>query len=157
MAANPNITVDVLVVPFNEIQAKFQTEAASGGGPTLITGPQDRMAAYQTAALLAVIDESAPFIADLLPAAVDGGRIGGDLYGVPLSNKVLALFYNKTKITTPPTDWDELLSMAETNGLALTADWFHNYMWLPAFGAKCSMRTSSAFSTRLEPQPALPT
>ena len=44
MAANSDVTVDLLSVPFDQLQSKFQTEAATGGGPTLVTGPQDRMA-----------------------------------------------------------------------------------------------------------------
>ncbi|NLF00202.1 MAG: extracellular solute-binding protein [Anaerolineales bacterium] len=151
MAANPQITVNLLAVPFEELQNKFQTEAAAGGGPTLTTGPQDRMAGYAQAGLLAEIDEDADFIDDLVPAAVEGGRVGGALVGLPLSNKVLALFYNKSVIDTPPKDFDELLAMAADHGLALTADWFHNYMWVPAFGAelfddnyKCVLDTSGA-------------
>ncbi len=136
MTANPNITVDVLAVPFTELQNKFQTEAStSGGGPTLIMGPQDRMAGYAAANLLATVDESAAFLKNLLPASVEGGKVGGKLVGVPVNNKVVALVYNKTKVPTPPKDFDELLSMAKTNGLAITADWFHNYMWGPAFKA----------------------
>jgi arabinogalactan oligomer/maltooligosaccharide transport system substrate-binding protein len=57
------------------------------------------------------------------------------LVGVPVNNKVLALFYNKSMVTEEPQDFDQLVSMAAENGLALTADWFHNYMWAPAFGA----------------------
>jgi arabinogalactan oligomer/maltooligosaccharide transport system substrate-binding protein len=137
MAANPNVTVNTLAVPFDELQNKFQTEAASGGGPTLITGPQDRMAAYADAGLLAELPADASFWADLVPASVDGWKVAGVQVGVPLNNKVLALFYNKSMVDTPPETFDELLSMAaDGKKLALTADWFHNYMWLPAFGAK---------------------
>lgn len=136
MAANPDVTISVLAVPFDELQNKFQTEVAAGAGPTLVTGPQDRMAAYATAGLLAEISDSTPFLAELVPAAVEGGRVGGKLVGVPVNNKVLGLFYNKSVIDTPPADFDQLLAMAAEHGMALTADWFHNYMWVPAFGAK---------------------
>jgi arabinogalactan oligomer/maltooligosaccharide transport system substrate-binding protein len=151
MAANPDVTINLLAVPFDELQNKFQTEVAAGGGPTMTTGPQDRMAVYQAADLLAEIDESASFLSQLVPASVNGGKIGGKLYGVPLNNKVLALFYNKSMVETPPTDFDQLLSMAADHGLAITADWFHNYMWVPAFGAqlfdenyKCVLDTTGA-------------
>ena len=149
--ANPNVTVDVLAVPFDELQNKSQTEAAAGGGPTLVTGPQDRMAGYADAGLLAEIDENADFIAELVPAAVEGGRVAGTLVGLPVNNKVVAMFYNKGVIDTAPADFDELLAMAADHGLALTADWFHNYMWVPAFDAqlfdgdyKCILDTSGA-------------
>ncbi len=151
MTANPDVTVDLLAVPFDQLQSKFQTEAATGGGSTLVTGPQDRMAAYNEAGLLATIPESEAFLNDLVPAAVDGGRIGGVLVGVPLNNKVVAMYYNKTMVDTLPSDFAQLLNMAATDGLAITADWFHNYMWVPAFGAqfldannKCVLDTSGA-------------
>ena len=135
-AANPDVTIEVLAVPFDELQNKFQTEVAAGGGPTLITGPQDRMAGYAEAGLLATIDESAALLTALVPASVDGGRVGGDLVGVPINNKVVAMFYNKSVIDQPPADFDELLEMAAEHGLAISAIWFHNYMWGPAFGAQ---------------------
>ena len=134
MAANPDVTVEVLAVPFDEFQNKYQTEAASGGGPTVLTMPQDRMAAYASADLLTVVPDDTAFLSDLVPAAVEGGRIGGKLYGVAINNKVLALYYNKSKVSEPPATFDDLLASAKDNGLALTADWFHNYMWLGAFG-----------------------
>ena len=133
MAANPDVTVEVLAVPFEEFQNKYQTEAASGGGPTVLTMPQDRMAAYQAADLLAVVPDDTALLSALLPAAVEAGRIDGSLYGVAINNKVLALYYNKSKVSEPPATFDELLASAKDNGLALTADWFHNYMWLGAF------------------------
>jgi len=151
MAANSDVTIETLAVPFDELQNKFQTEVAAGGGPTLTTGPQDRMAAYATADLLAEIDESASFIGDLVPAAVDGGRVDGVLVGLPLNNKVVSMFYNKSMVETPPADFDELLALAADHGLAITADWFHNYMWVPAFDAqlfdenyKCVLDTTGA-------------
>ena len=150
-AANPDITVELLAVPFSELQNKFQTDASAGGGSTLVTGPQDRMAAYASAGLLAEIDENAGFISNLVPAAVEGGKIEGKLVGLPLNNKVVAMFYNKSKVDQPPADFDALLALAEQHGMAITADWFHNYMWVPAFGAqlfdednKCVLDTSGA-------------
>ncbi len=130
--ANADVKVDVLAVPFDQLQNKFQTEAASGKGPTLIIDPQDRMAAYDDAGLLATIDASG--MKDVI--GLEGGQIGGKQVGIPINNKVLALFYNKSMVSTVPADWDALLKDAAAgHGIALTADWFHNYMWLPAFGA----------------------
>ena len=136
MAANSDVKIEILAVPFDELQNKFQTEVAAGGGPTLVTGPQDRMAGYAEAGLLATIDENAAFLKELVPAAVEGGRVKGALVGVPINNKVVAIFYNKSMVDTPPANFDELLQIASEKGLAITADWFHNYMWGPAFGAK---------------------
>ncbi len=136
MAANPDIKVELLAVPFDQLQNKFQTEAAAGTGPTITMGPQDRMAGYAAAGLLAEIPSDTAFLSSLVPASVEGGKVGGKLVGIPVNNKVVALFYNKTKVTEEPKDFDSLLAMAKDNGMAVTADWFHNYMWGPAFGAK---------------------
>jgi arabinogalactan oligomer/maltooligosaccharide transport system substrate-binding protein len=136
MAANPDVKIDVLAVPFDELVNKFQTEAAAGGGPTLVPGPQDRMAGYAEANLLATLDSSAGFISALVPASVEGGKVGGKLVGIPINNKVVAMFYNKSMVDSPPQDFDQLLELAKEHGLAVTANWFHNYMWGPAFGAK---------------------
>ena len=134
---NPNITVDVLAVPFDELQNKFQTEVSAGSGPTLTTGPQDRMAAYQQAGLLAEIPTDADFFSELVPATIDGGKIDGVQVGVPINSKVVALFYNKSMVDTPPATFEDLLADAASgNGLAITSDWFHNYMWIPAFGGQ---------------------
>ena len=135
MAANPDYKVELLAVPFDQLQNKFQTEAAAGTGPTIIMGPQDRMAGYATAGLLAEIDPGTAFLSALVPAAVEGGKVGGVMVGIPVNNKVVALFYNKSMVQTEPKDFDELLAAAKDNGLAITSDWFHNYMWGPAFGA----------------------
>ncbi len=136
MAANTDIKVEMLAVPFDQLQNKFQTEAAAGTGPTITMGPQDRMAGYASAGLLAEIPANTAFLSNLVPASVEGGKVGGKLVGIPVNNKVVALFYNKTKVTEEPKDFDGLLALAKDNGMAITADWFHNYMWGPAFGAK---------------------
>lgn len=133
---HPEVTVEVLAVPFEELQNKFQTEASAGGGPTLITGPQDRMAGYAEAGLLAEIPTDAAFFSELVPAAVEGGKVSGAQVGVPINNKVVALYYNKSMVDTPPATFEDLLAAAaDGKGLAITGDWFHNYMWLPAYGA----------------------
>lgn len=134
-AQNPNVTINTLAVPFDELQNKFQTEAASGGGPTLITGPQDRMAAYHQAGLLAILDENADFLGELEPQSVEGGRVSGDLVGIPINNKVVALFYNRSMVDTVPADFDALVAASADLGMALTRQWFHTYMFVPAFGA----------------------
>ena len=61
-ASAEDVVVDLLAVPFDQLQNKFQTESAAGGGPALVIGPQDRMAGYNQAGLLAEIDGSAAFM-----------------------------------------------------------------------------------------------
>src|SRR5262245_36579265 len=44
-AANPGLTVNVLEVPFNDLFNKYNTDAATGGGPDLFIAPNDSMGA----------------------------------------------------------------------------------------------------------------
>jgi len=136
-AANPGIYVAGLAVPFDDLQNKYQTEAAAGGGPDIIQGPQDRMTAYAEAGLLVPLDELAGDILDrFVPAALDGARVNGVLYGIPTSSKLVALFYNTSMISEPPADSDEMLAVAADLGLAITADWYHNFGFVGAFGGQ---------------------
>lgn len=136
-AANPGIYVEGLAVPFDDLQNKYQVEAAAGGGPDIIQGPQDRMTAYAEAGLLAPLDDLAADILDrFVPATVEGSRVNGVLYGIPTSSKLVALFYNTSMISEPPTDSDEMLALAAEHGLAITADWYHNFGFVGAFGGQ---------------------
>ncbi len=136
VADNPHITINLQVVPFDQLQMRFQAEAAAGLGPTLTTGPQDRMAFYAQANLLASIPEDAEFLAMIDQSSVDGARFEGQLLGVPINSQVVAMLYNTSIVDTAPETMDELLALAEDHGLAITSNWFDNYMWLPAFDAQ---------------------
>ena len=112
MAANPDVKIDVLAVPFDELQNKFQTEVASGGGPTLITGPQDRMAGYAEAGLLAEIDTTKLTNYNKLYdqfKTPDYITFDGKLYGVNFAWGPTIVIYNTEEITTEPTSWNALL------------------------------------------------
>ena len=37
-AAYPNVKIEALAVPFDQLKNKYQTEAATGGGPDLLIG-----------------------------------------------------------------------------------------------------------------------
>src|SRR5690242_11588948 len=39
----PNITINVLQVPFNDIYNKYRTDVAAGGGPDLFIAPNDSL------------------------------------------------------------------------------------------------------------------
>ncbi|MBN1485199.1 MAG: extracellular solute-binding protein, partial [Chloroflexia bacterium] len=108
-AANPNITVDLLAVPFDQLQSKYTTEAGAGGGPDLLIGPTDWVGPLAEAGLLAKLDDLvASIVGDYLPATVDALRWQGDLYGFPESFEAVAMFYNTDLVETPPTTVDEL-------------------------------------------------
>src|SRR5215212_4232242 len=115
-AAYPDITIETLAVPFDQLKNKYQTETATGGGPDLLIGPLDWVGELATAELIAPLDEMATqdVLANYVPSTVEALRYDGKLYGMPESFETVALYYNKTMIETPPTTTAELDTLAGT-------------------------------------------
>jgi maltose-binding protein MalE len=120
-AANPNITVNTLAVPFDQLQNKFTTEASTGAGPDLFFGPKDWIGTLADANLISPLDDIATQVGldQLIPSTVDANKYKGKVYAFPESSDLMALWYNTTMIKTPPTTSDELLADAAQYGLGL--------------------------------------
>jgi arabinogalactan oligomer/maltooligosaccharide transport system substrate-binding protein len=145
-AAHPNVKITTLAVPFDQLKNKYQTEAATGGGPDLLIGPADWVGELATAELIRPLDDlvDATALGGYIPATVDGLRYDGKLYGLPESFETVALFYNKTMVPEPPKTTAEMDQVAaqiaqgkpDTYGLALRAGFYHSAGFLFGFGAK---------------------
>jgi arabinogalactan oligomer/maltooligosaccharide transport system substrate-binding protein len=111
-AANPDLTVDVLDYPFNNLFSTFELQAASGGGPDLYIAPNDSMPTEARAQLLLDLTDqidvlkAAPY--NISDTAITADTVDGKLYAMPESMKAVALFYNTDTFPTAP---------------AATADW----------------------------------
>lgn len=145
-AANPDIKLNVLAVPFDQLKNKYQTEAATGGGPDLLIGPADWVGELAGADLIKPLDDlvSADALASYIPSAVDALKYDGKLYGLPESIETVALYYNKDMVPTPPTSSAELAQMAadinaadpSEYGFALYTNFFHEAGYLFGWGAQ---------------------
>ena len=148
-AANPNITVEMTLVPFGNADQLFMTAAQGGEAPDLM-----RLSSDQLGAIGEVRVDGLPLLEDLRPhltpqdraqfesRALESMRYGDELYGIPASQDCLSLIYNKALFDAegldyPSEDWtqQDLLSNAQqltqqdVQGLALpikTAYW-----WFP--------------------------
>ena len=113
-AQNPDVTVDVLYVPFEQLANKWSTEVAAGGGPDMFTMPNDDLGNWIRGGLVAPVDE---FVAGKLDGfsdlAVQGVTYDGQMYAIPGIAKAVGLFYNKSLVETAPTTTDELLAQVE--------------------------------------------
>jgi arabinogalactan oligomer/maltooligosaccharide transport system substrate-binding protein len=118
--ANPNITVNTLAVPFDQLQNKFTTEASTGAGADIFFGPKDWIGTLANSNLIAPLDDYSTQIGldQLIPTTVDANKFNGKVYAFPESSDMMALWYNKTMIQTPPTTSDELIAAAANYGLA---------------------------------------
>lgn len=137
-AANPGITVNVLAVPFDQLQNKFTTEASTGGGPDVMFGPKDWIGGYANANLIVPLDDLASQIGldKLNPAAVDANKFKGKVYAFPESTEAIALFYNTDKVKTPPATADDLLKEAATTGLAINYGFYNAVGFIFAEGGQ---------------------
>jgi arabinogalactan oligomer / maltooligosaccharide transport system substrate-binding protein len=138
-AANPDLTLTVLDVPFDQLFTNFQTEAAAGGGPDLFIAPNDSLGTQARASLLLPLDEHLDdeFLGEQLEVAVDGSQVDGTFYAVPESLKAVAMFYNSSTVSEPPTTTDELLAAVEGGTrVGLMQGAYHNWGWWYAFGGQ---------------------
>ncbi|MER6299728.1 extracellular solute-binding protein [Kitasatospora sp. NPDC001539] len=114
-AANPNIKVDFVNVPFDQAQNKLQTAMGAKGAPDVFRSEVGWTAAFAKAGFLEPLDGT-PAAADtstFQPSLIQQAKYDGKLYGVPLVTDTLGLLYNKelfakAGITTAPKTWDEL-------------------------------------------------
>ena len=136
---NPDAKLTVLDVPFDQLFNKFETEAASGGGPDLFIAPNDSLGKEARANLLLdltpMMGSMDAMMKSNLQVAIDGSKVDGKLYAVPESLKAVAMFYNKDKVKTVPATTADLLT-AVKGGLkfGINQSAYHNWGFYSAFG-----------------------
>lgn len=143
-SAYPNVTLDILQVPFDQLQNKYNTEASAGGGPDVLLGPSDWIGGYVEAEIIRPLDEMIDdeLRASFLEPAIQGATFEDQLYLVPQRVETVALYYNKSMVQTPPANTDELLQMAgemagpDQYGFGLIANFYHNAGYLYGHGAQ---------------------
>lgn len=138
------VAVNVVSVPFADLQQKFILGAPTGKGPDLaVTIPQDQLGQMVAAGVLSPMTDYATssYLSDLMPVARQAFTYAGKLYGLPLYVESVALIYNKKYIQTPPKNWVQFLELAKkfTNGqtfgfLAPIDTQYYDYGFWKAFG-----------------------
>ncbi len=105
--------IELVVELKSALRDDFQLAAPQGQGPDILFGiPHDQVATMVTNGLVAPVDlgEKA---AEFVPSTLDACTYDGVLYCMPYATENLAFFYNKDLVATPPTTWDEVVSMGE--------------------------------------------
>ncbi|WP_055489722.1 extracellular solute-binding protein [Streptomyces sp. TP-A0356] len=118
-AANKDITVKYVNVPFDQAQNKFDTAAGSKGAPDVLRSEVGWTPAFAKKGYFLPLDgtEALADQSKFQPSLIKQAQYEGKTYGVPLVTDTLALVYNKdlfkkAGITKAPTTWDELKSDA---------------------------------------------
>ncbi|MFF4355358.1 extracellular solute-binding protein [Streptomyces sp. NPDC001604] len=114
-AANKDIKVKYVNVPFDQAQNKFDTAAGSKGAPDVLRSEVGWTPAFAKKSYLLPLDgtEALKDQSKFQPSLIKQAQYEGKTYGVPFVTDTLALVYNKALfkkagITEAPKTWDEL-------------------------------------------------
>jgi maltose-binding protein MalE len=135
-AMYPDVQFDVLYVPFDDLRGKFETAAATGGGPALLIGAADWGPAMYDAELLADVTglTSEDFLRTINPAALGAVKYKGALIGLPETLKGVVMFRNTSIIADTPATFDDLVTAAQaaTSGDVVGADLEYGFFFSAA-------------------------
>ncbi|MFJ4816284.1 ABC transporter substrate-binding protein [Streptomyces sp. NPDC088801] len=116
-ADHPDVSVDVSVYSWNDVDRKVREMVAAGDPPDM--AQIGAYADYAAKNQLYKADDllSIPVQADFVGQLASAGQVKGVQYGMPFAASTRVLFYNKTLFAkagiTPPESWDDLAEDAE--------------------------------------------
>lgn len=134
----PDVKINVLQVPFNDIFNKYRTDVAAGGGPDMFVAPNDSLGDDVRAGLIADITElAAGKLDNVSQLGIDGMSLDGKLYGVPESMKAVVFWYNKDMLPEAPMTTDELASlMKDGTPISISYGCYHHFGFFGAYGGQ---------------------
>ncbi|MEQ4724644.1 ABC transporter substrate-binding protein [Nonomuraea sp. B19D2] len=112
-AANPAIDIKLVEVPKDDYNTKLASALAGKKGPDAGYLDQPQMARYAGSGQIAEVPAGTVNEGDFYEGALNTNKVNGKLYGVPLQQTTVVLFYNKELVDTPPQTWDDLVATAE--------------------------------------------
>lgn len=137
-AAQAEVRVVALAVPYDAFANKLEAAAPRGNGPDLFIAAHERVGSWVRSGLLRPV----PLEASLYhPATVSALQWESQTWGVPLAWKCVALFYNRALISAPPESTDALVALLEEArrqdryGLVYEAATpYYHAAWMEGFG-----------------------
>lgn len=109
MEQNPGVTINVVDHDTESLREDFQTASLAGDPPQLLWTVNDHAGPFTVADLIQPVQDM--YDADDF---VEPLELAGDYWGVPISSgNHLMLMYNRSLISEPPANTDELISMSQ--------------------------------------------
>ena len=143
--AHPDTPLTLVAIPYDAFADKLTSAIPAGNGPDLFIFAHDRLGSWSDAGVLEPIEfwvddaRADRFSAD----AMSQLAYHGSLYGLPVAEKALALYYRTDLVATPPATTDALVALAPAmtakKGFALAytnVDLYGHAPWLHGFGGK---------------------
>ncbi|MEU6353333.1 extracellular solute-binding protein [Streptomyces sp. NPDC047072] len=119
-AANKDVKVKYVNVPFSQAQNKFDTAAGASGAPDVLRSDVGWTPAFAKKGYFLPLDgtEALADQAKFQPNLIEQAKYDGKTYGVPFVTDTLALVYNKQLFAKAgveaPKTWDDLKKAAAT-------------------------------------------
>jgi len=134
----PDVKINVLQVPFNDIFNKYRTDVAAGAGPDMFVAPNDSLGDDVRAGLIADITElAAGKLENVSQLGIDGMSLDGKLYGIPESMKAVVFWYNKDLLPEAPKTTDEMAAlMKDGTPISVSYGCYHHYGFFGAYGGQ---------------------
>lgn len=111
--ANPMVRIRLEMRPAAGLVREYGMNVADGSAPQLLLVRNRYIGELAAGQYIAPIDDvfEQQALDSVLPAAIDGARVEGRLYGVPLTFDTLVLFYDRRRVAAPPATVDEALAL----------------------------------------------
>ncbi len=134
----PDLSVNVLQIPASEIVRDYQIDVIAGGGPDLFLAPNNGLGNWARDGLVLPLD---PYIEGRLEGvsqkAIEAMAVDESIYGIPESTVVVALYYNKSLLESPPRNTEELLQMVQDGKIiANVLSAYYLFGWSGGFGGR---------------------
>ena len=136
----PGLTITRTEVPFSDLFKKVETAWAAGEKtPDMYIAPNDNLGNEMRMGILygPLDDKLGAAASTFTDISIAGSKVDGKMYEIPESMKAVSMFYNKSKVATPPATTDALLTLAKGGtkvGIAEYAAGYYNWWVYNAFG-----------------------
>ena len=114
-ALNPKVQFDVLYVPFDDLEARFETAVEEKGGPNILLGPSQWGPSLFDEGAIQDVSEwaSNQSILSINPVARDEVHYRSELIGFPYALEGVLLFRNQGLISEAPETFNDLVSESQ--------------------------------------------
>ena len=103
--------VELLAVPYDAFASKLESSIPLGEGPHVFIDAHERLGDYRERGIVAPLP-SPPSPDHYAAKAIAAVTIEGQTWGLPLSQKSVALFVNSDLVPEPPTSVEEIVALA---------------------------------------------
>src|SRR5690606_12658275 len=119
MAEHPNITIEFIGTPMNDLYTQLTTMATGGNVTDVLTNSPEFYAQANELGIVEPLDQllGEDWVSGFQPETLEQARIDGDLQFAPFFTIPMALLYRSDLLEEaglePPTTWDEFREVAE--------------------------------------------